>query len=202
MNFLQPSFKLAGKSRDDARLRKRYHSPATLFQWLLADPRTLQGVRDEIEAVFATLDPVVLLRDLRLAQQCLFDLAEKNGAVQHDEPTIEDSLAGLRTAWEEGEVRPTGKPAEKPKRGRHRPDPLADVTDQLRDWFEAQPCQTSRQLPEQRRGECQRCYPNKAPAYASTQGQGLAPRKGSRPAVRSVRSRCDGARSFHDRHSG
>jgi len=38
----------------------------------------------------------------------------------------------LRTAWKEGEVRPTEKPAEKPKRGRRRPDPLADVTDRLR----------------------------------------------------------------------
>ncbi len=29
-------------------------------------------------------------------------------------------------------MRPTEKPAEKPKRGRRRPDPLADVTDRLR----------------------------------------------------------------------
>lgn len=161
VNFFQPSFKLADKTRDGARVRKRYHAPATPVQRLLADPRTPQGVRDEVNAVFATLDPIVLLRDMRLAQQRLVDLTNKNGAVREDEPTIEEFLAGLRTAWKEGEVRPTAKPAEKPKRGRRRPDPLADVTDRLRDWFEAEPWQTSRQLLERLQADCPGRYPDK-----------------------------------------
>ena len=78
-----------------------------------------------------------------------------------DVPSIEDFLAGLRTAWKEGEVRPTAKPAEKPKRGRRRPDPLADVTDRLRDWFEAEPWRTSRQLLEQLQAEYPGRYPDK-----------------------------------------
>ncbi len=65
VNFFQPSFKLAGKTRDGARVRKRYHTPATPFQRLLADSRTPQGVRDEVNALFATLDPILLLRDVR-----------------------------------------------------------------------------------------------------------------------------------------
>ncbi len=36
MNFFQPSFKLAGKERDGARVCKRYHPPATPCQRLLA----------------------------------------------------------------------------------------------------------------------------------------------------------------------
>lgn len=59
---------------------------------------------------------------------------------------VADFLAGLRTAWRMGEVRPTAQPALKPKRGRRRPDPLIAVTDDLRSWFEADPTQTGGQL--------------------------------------------------------
>ena len=37
VNFFQPSFKLAEKEREGARVRKRYHPPATPCQRLLAD---------------------------------------------------------------------------------------------------------------------------------------------------------------------
>ena len=58
-------------------------------------------------------------------------------------------------------MRPTAKPAEKPKRGRRRPDPLADVTDRLRDWFEDEPWRTSRQLLERLQAEYPGRYPDK-----------------------------------------
>ena len=161
VNFFQPSFKLAGKTRHGARVHKRYHAPATPFQRLLADPRTSQDVRAAIKAQFETLDPILLLRDMRLAQQRLVNLADKVGTVPEDAPTIEDFLAGLRTAWKEGEVPPTAKPAEKPKRGRRRPDPLAEVTERLRDWFEAEPWRTSRQLLERLKAEYPGRYPDK-----------------------------------------
>jgi hypothetical protein len=45
VNFFQPSFKLAAKARDGAKVRKRYHPPATPCQRLLADTRTSQEVR-------------------------------------------------------------------------------------------------------------------------------------------------------------
>ena len=161
VNFFQPSFKLASKMRDGARVHKRYHAPATPFQRLLADPRTSQDIRDAVNAQFETLDPILLLRDMRRAQQRLVDLADKVGAMPEDAPTIDDFLSGLRTAWKEGEVRPTAKPAEKPKRGRRRPDPLVDVTDQLRDWFDAEPWRTSRQLLERLQAEHPGRYPDK-----------------------------------------
>lgn len=61
-------------------------------------------------------------------------------------PTLEQFLAGLRTAWQEGEVRPTSRPKEKVRRGRRRPDPLASVTPQLQAWFQAEPWRTSHEL--------------------------------------------------------
>ena len=114
-----------------------------------------------VAAQFKFLDPIVLLRDVRRAQQRLVDLADKAGTVPGDVPSIEDFRAGLRTAWKEGEVRPPAKPAEKPKRGRCRPHPLADVTDRLHDWFEAESWRTSRQLLERLQTEYPGRYPDK-----------------------------------------
>jgi hypothetical protein len=62
VNFFQPSFKLAAKTREGAKVKKRYHSPATPHQRLLADPRTAEDVRRRVEAVHAGLDPVRLSR--------------------------------------------------------------------------------------------------------------------------------------------
>ena len=45
VNFFQPSFKLAEKAREGAKVRKRYHPPATPCQRLMADPRTSEEVQ-------------------------------------------------------------------------------------------------------------------------------------------------------------
>lgn len=150
VNVFQPSFKLAEKERDGARVRKRYHAPATPCDRLLADPRTSAEVRRRIEAVRAELDPVRLLAELRSRQQALVEITEADLTLALTTPVastpVADFLAGLRTAWQMGEVRPTAQPMLKPKRGRRRPDPLIAVTDDLRSWFEADPAQTGSQL--------------------------------------------------------
>src|SRR5918994_7404601 len=55
VNFFQPSFKLAAKARDGAKVSKRYHPPATPYQRLLADARTSAEVRLRLEALRGTL---------------------------------------------------------------------------------------------------------------------------------------------------
>ena len=102
VNFFQPSFKLAEKHRDGARVHKRYHAPATPCQRLLADPRTPDAVRERLEAVFATLDPLRLLRDIRAAQQRLVDIADMPGAASEPPPSLDTFLSALRTAWRSG----------------------------------------------------------------------------------------------------
>ncbi|MCY3794562.1 MAG: transposase family protein [Gammaproteobacteria bacterium] len=148
VNFFQPSFKLAEKRRDGARVSKRYHPPATPCQRLLADPRTPKAVQNKVADLSATLDPIRLLRQIRAQQQLIVDIADQPVAEPDTAilPPLEQFLAGLRTAWSEGEARPTAKPAEKPKRGRRRPDPLARVTEQLHAWFESEPWRSSREL--------------------------------------------------------
>ena len=162
VNFLQPSFKLASKSRDGAKVTKRYHPPATPHQRLISDPRTTAGARERVAAIYATLDPVQLLNAIRSGQQRLVEIADRPACCEllaPTAPTLEEFLAGLRTAWREGEVRPTSKPKEKAKRGRRRPDPLVVVTVQLREWFETKPWRTARELLERLQEEQPGTYP-------------------------------------------
>src|SRR5271166_5814449 len=110
VNFFQPSFKLASKARDGALVRKRYHPPATPCQRLMADPRTSEEVRHRVQELRSMLDPVRLLKEIRAIQQQLVDIADRlalGETAKPTSPTLEEFLSGLRTAWREGEVRPT-----------------------------------------------------------------------------------------------
>jgi hypothetical protein len=110
VNFFQPSFKLAEKFRDGAKVTKRYHPPATPYQRLMADPRTSDEVRGRVLAMHANLDPVRLLSEIRLAQRQLVEIADRpvtGETAAPSAPTLAQFLQGLRTSWQEGEVRPT-----------------------------------------------------------------------------------------------
>ena len=162
VNFFQPSFKLAEKSRDGAVVRKRYHAPATPCQRLLGDPRITEEARARLRSMASGLDPVQLLRDIRTAQQHLVEIADRTGVGEHaapTQPTLEEFLKGLRTAWREGEVRPTAQPKPKAKRERRRPDPFAKVTAQLHEWFCASPWLTARELLVRLQAEMPDTYP-------------------------------------------
>ena len=161
VNLFQPSFKLAEKHRDGARVHKRYHAPATPYHRLLEDPRTPEDARHRLRGLYADLDPVRLLHDIRAAQQRLVELADNvtpQGAVDGGLP-IEAFLSSLRTAWKSGEARPTAAEKPKQKRGRRRPDPLVSVTPQLRTWFELEPWRTGRELLEKLQAEQPDTYP-------------------------------------------
>jgi hypothetical protein len=153
VNAFQPSFKLAEKSRDGAVVRKRYHAPETPHQRLLADPRVPEEVRARVTALAAGLDPVRLLAEIRAAQARLVEIADRRAGDGIGDapsgPTLEEFLVGLRTAWREGEVRPTAKPKVKSMRWwRTRVDPFAGAWPQLRAWFDAEPDRTARELLE------------------------------------------------------
>jgi hypothetical protein len=162
VNFFQPSFKLAGRERDGARVRKRYHRPATPCQRLLADPRTPEPVRAALAQTHARLDPVKLLRQMRSAQQRLVDIADRSctPSVVAADPSLDQFLSGLRKAWKAGEIRPTAKPKKKQKRGRTVPDPFVHVTGELQAWLEEEPWRTSRELLERLQTEHPGLYPD------------------------------------------
>lgn len=149
VNFFQPSFKLHEKTRDGARVTKRYHPPLTPFQRVQAHPAITQAIKDNLAAQFAQLDPVVLLHNIRQSQERLRALADTTPPTEKQpdpKSDIDAFLEGLRHAWKEGDVRPTSHKKPAVPRGRRRPDPLADVTHDLKAWFEEDPSKTGREL--------------------------------------------------------
>jgi hypothetical protein len=163
VTFFQPSFKLIAKRRDGARVRKTYSPPMTPHQRLTADVRTPDEVRARLQEIYAGLDPVVLLRDIRVTQERLAAFADVRpvGQTTAAEQPIELFLASLRTAWKDGAIRPTDRPIVKAKRGRRRPDPLIQATADLRKWFEAEPWRTGSELLARLQAEYPGAYPDK-----------------------------------------
>ena len=130
VNFFQPSFKLASKTRVGSRVTKRYHPPATPCARLLASDAIPESTKGRLRAVLETLDPLRLLDEIRTAQRNLADLngGGETHSVSTNECSLERLLQGLATAWLSGEVRPTHQP--QPKAVRHwrtREDPFASV---------------------------------------------------------------------------
>ena len=106
------------------------------------------------------------MAEIRGAQQALVALADRADeawiAVSQSEQLVplDSFVASLRTAWHDGEVRPTSQSKPKAKRGRRRPDPLAVVTNDLRSWFEADPSLSGRQLLDRLQTEHPGQYPD------------------------------------------
>jgi hypothetical protein len=162
VNFFQPSFKLAEKQRDGAKVYKRYHAPATPYQRLLDEPRTSEQTRQQLQETAAKLDPVRLLRDIRAAQQKLVVLADTvapAATAEGVQPSLDAFLSSLKTLWQDGEARPTATDKPPQKRGRRRPDPLVEVTDQLKTWFMEEPWRSGRELLEKLQADAPDDYP-------------------------------------------
>jgi hypothetical protein len=65
-------------------------------------------VRGRVNTIYATLDPVLLLKDIRAAQAPPVEVADRPATAETtapSAPTIEQSLSGLRTVWQEEEFR-------------------------------------------------------------------------------------------------
>ena len=149
VNFFQPSFKLATKTRVGARVTKRYHVPATPCARLLALDAVPDVVKERLRAVAEALDPIALLDEIRAAQHCLAGLAA--GETPHVPPqrpaNLDGFLKSLATAWQGGEVRPTHRAAAKPRRDwRTRKDPFETAWASVSAWLDAEPDRTSKEL--------------------------------------------------------
>src|SRR5450432_1981950 len=81
VNFFQPSFKLKEKRREGAKVIKRYHAPATPYERALAHPKVPRKIKQRLRAQYRTLDPVVLLSEIRAAQEELGRRIDRRGLV-------------------------------------------------------------------------------------------------------------------------
>jgi hypothetical protein len=105
VNFYQPSFKLAEKKREGARVSKRYHAPETPCARLLQSVSVPDAMKERLRAVALTLDPLRLLNEIRTVQHELAGLAAGTTphVVPHRDGDLDQLLKSLATAWHDGE---------------------------------------------------------------------------------------------------
>jgi hypothetical protein len=60
VNFFLPCFKLKSKTREGAKVSKKYEVPASPYERLLADSRVPEALKEQLRATFAGLDRVAL----------------------------------------------------------------------------------------------------------------------------------------------
>ena len=149
VNFFQPSFKLKSKTRQGAKVSKKYETPATPYKRLLSSERVAEECKEQLRQTFSALDPVRLLNQIREAQRVLAGL-EVGG---HREATAETDqelsrfVKSLSTAWQAGEVRPTHrKRVSGPRAWRTRLDPFEKVWLLVEQWLNEQPDITAKDL--------------------------------------------------------
>ena len=147
-NFFQPSFKLQEKHREGSRVRKVYDTPATPCERLLAYPMIDLRVKENLRRRLKTLDPVLLLKEMREAQASLSGL---NRASTQSEPaarqSTEEFVSQLSELWKLGEARPTHrKGAKTPRTWRTRKDPYEAVMPQIMEWLEAEPDRNAKDI--------------------------------------------------------
>jgi hypothetical protein len=117
VNFFQPSFKLASKQRDGAKVTKRYHAPQTPCERLLQADTIPAAAKSKLREVSANLDPLKLLEEMRAVQAYLAALADgdRTPPITSQPPNLAAFVASLSSAWHMGEVRPTFSVDAKPR---------------------------------------------------------------------------------------
>jgi hypothetical protein len=146
INFFQPSFKLKSKHREGARVHKNYHSPETPYRRLLMREDVTSETKEMLKQQMSSLDPVLLLKHIRDAQDTVMALSE-NRTPEMATPEIAGFVSSLATAWRAGEVRPTHR--QEPKSGRRwrtRRDPFAEVWPVLLSWLGERPDMEAKEM--------------------------------------------------------
>ena len=166
VNFFQPSFKLKSKTRDGARVHKVYFTPATPCDRLLAHSSVKPEIKAQLAAQFKRLDPVRLLKEIRVAQQTLSDIAA-HGVCTEEAPTgasdVSVFLASLTSAWKDGEARPTHRKRLTAKHWwKTRVDPFADSWPTIEGWLIAEPSASPNALMERLAAMVPDAYASKA----------------------------------------
>ncbi|BCG82924.1 MULTISPECIES: integrase catalytic domain-containing protein [unclassified Mesorhizobium] len=117
VNFFQPSFKLAAKQRDGAKVAKRYHPPQSPCERLLQAEAIPMAAKNKLREIAGDLDPLKLLEEMRAVQAYLAALAdgETPPPATSEPPNLAAFVASLSSAWHAGEIRPTFSIEAKPR---------------------------------------------------------------------------------------
>jgi hypothetical protein len=77
LNFFQPSMKLVFKKRDGAKVTKTYDRAQTPYQRVLASGVLTDATRQRLEAIYQSLDPVKLRKQLETLQRAFWRHAQE-----------------------------------------------------------------------------------------------------------------------------
>jgi transposase InsO family protein len=159
-NYFRPSFKLLSKTRDGAKIKERYHKPATPCERLLAHASVTNAAKEALRAELAPHDPAGLLHRIREGQAALAALGSGDLSHGPERQSLEEFLAKLPELWREGEVRPTHRnESASPRTWRTRKDPFEEVWPEILVWLRHDPDSTAKSLMEQ----LHRVYPGRFP---------------------------------------
>ena len=160
VNYFPPSFKLLSKTRDGAKIKKRYHKPATPCARLLAHASVSDAAKEALRAELAPLDPAELPHQIREGQAALAALGSGDLCHGPERQSLEEFLATLPELWREGEVRPTHRnESSSPCAGRTRKDPFEEVWPEILVWLQHDPDSTAKTLMER----LHQVYPGRFP---------------------------------------
>ena len=162
VNFFQPSFKLKSKTRQGARVLKRYYPPATPYERFPASDQIPVAAKEPRRACYEAPDPIRLLEQIRKAQGRLAALVSGHPPSKAN-PMVSppnDFLSALRTAWQEGEVRPTHRKKVAVRDWRTRQDPFEAVWPPVLKWLEEQPNSQAKDLFLRLQAEFPDLFPN------------------------------------------
>jgi len=176
VNFFQPSMKLRLKEREGGKLRRRYDPAKTPFQRLLATEVLSTEDRVRLTTIAQALDPVQLLRQIEQLQDALWrhaltqmpaNVPERIETTTRDEHTVRFTLEGSPDGEPTVQREPEGgrkyrrtKGVKGPRLYRTRPDPFADVWEEVEAELTAHPERTAKAAFE----HLQERYPGVFPA--------------------------------------
>ena len=159
VNFFQPSFKLLSKTREGARVTKRYRPPATPCERLVAHEAVDVEVKNALCLQRRSLDPVALLHTIRETQWALIAIARPESHRDVRGAPLEQFLSRLPDVWRLGEVRPTHAPRRRTRKyWRTRKDPFEGVWPQVLQWLQQEPDATAKALFERLRAVHPECF--------------------------------------------
>jgi len=75
VNFFQPSMKVLSKAREGSKVKKKYDQAKTPYQRVLESEHVNEETKATLRQQYATLNPVVLLRQMQQLQAVFWKLA-------------------------------------------------------------------------------------------------------------------------------
>ena len=151
VNCFQPSFKLKSKVRMGGRVFKSYHAPLTPYERVMVSPHVPACGKQQLATIFANLDPIELIRNIRCVQEELA-IVKSTEPNQLKSESTESFLRKLRTVWHQGEVRPTHR-RQTARHWRTRPDPFEKVRSRIEQQLHLTPEMTAKELFQRLREE-------------------------------------------------